>query len=418
MSPSPADLVDDDVLAEILLLLPPESVLRSRAVCKSWLRVTTCPAFLAAYSRRRPLELLVYPDGYKLRPDDIKNILAGVDPLDSSSAWGYRRFLRLDKSLRAVDSRDGLLLLALRNTAFLICNPATRQLASLPSPAPEPCMSVVASGLYFHQPSGEHRVLCIGQHYRRCPPPRGQAAPPNDAEEGGDFHYILSTGAAEPRRLGPVARGSRNPLPSGCVALGGVLHWLRHPEAGGSGDMVAFDTASETFRRIPPPPLAGPHPHHLRAFDMGGTLAVSAVTQASLRMDVWALESDGEAWARRLRIDLPPRRIPEFQPSDEAVAVLEGGLLVVVGDGWVALHDVEAKRAVSRVDYSQEIGNVCRCLYRTSLAPLQGPRAQPPRPCPGGEPALHYWSPHDMYMSLFGNSCGMWMVPDLVYANA
>ncbi|RLN07875.1 hypothetical protein C2845_PM11G13650 [Panicum miliaceum] len=183
--------------------------------------MTTCPAFLAAYSRRRPLELLVYPDGYKLRPGDIKNILAGVDPLDSSSAWGYRRFL----------------LLALRDTAFLICNPATRHPAST--------------------------ACCIGRHYRRRSPPRGQAVPPDDtaaAEEGRDFHYILSTGAAEPRRLGPVARGSRNPLPSACVALGGVLHWSNHPEAGSSGDMVAFDRASETFRRVPPPPLPAPTP--------------------------------------------------------------------------------------------------------------------------------------------------------------
>jgi len=107
-------------------------------------------------------------------------------------------------------------------------------------------------------------------------------------------------------------------------------------------------------------------------------------------MDIWSLESDGVAWARRLQIHLPPRQIPELQPSDEAQAIMEGGLLVLVGASWVALHDVVAKTAVSRVDYSQEIGNVCRCLYRTSLTPLPRPRAQPPRHCPGGEPSLHY----------------------------
>jgi hypothetical protein len=32
------------------------------------------------------------------------------------------------------------------------------------------------------------------------------------------------------------------------------------PESGDSGDMVAFDMASERFRRIPPPPLTDP-PH-------------------------------------------------------------------------------------------------------------------------------------------------------------
>jgi hypothetical protein len=345
-----------------------------------------------------------------------------------SGVWGYRRFLRLDKSLRTVDSRDGLLLLALRGKAFLICNPATRQLVSLPSPAPEPCMSVVASGLYFHRPSGEHRVLCMGLlpppgyryhppsgHYCRHEPPDAAAAA---TAEHGDFHYILSTGAAEPRRLGPVARGSRDLFPSACVAIGGVLHWSRHPEAGASGDMVAFDTESETFRRIPPPPLApapagAPHPHHhhhLRAFDMEGTLAVSAVVGPSqgrsppLRMDVWAREcgggGGGDAWCHRLRIDLPPpRRVRELQPTYEAVGVVEGGLLVVVGAGWVTLHDVKGRRTVSAVDWSGEIGNVCRCLYRTSLVPLPGPHdAQPPQARPGGEPSLRYWTPVDPYM--------------------
>ena len=64
---------------------------------------------------------------------------------------------------------------------------------------------------------------------------------------------------------------------------------------------------------------------------MGGTLTISTVTLGSPSMDIWALESDGVALARRLRIDLPPRQIPELQPSDEAQAILEGGLLVLVG---------------------------------------------------------------------------------------
>ncbi|RLM79964.1 hypothetical protein C2845_PM12G01750 [Panicum miliaceum] len=110
------------------------------------------------------------------------------------------------------------------------------------------------------------------------------------------------------RRLGPVAEGGSNPFTSACVAIRGTLYWSRHPEAGGSGDVVAFDTVSEAFRLIPSPPLAG---HHLRTFEMDGRLAVSAAEAHSRRMDVWALEDGGggEKWACLLRVDLPvPRR--------------------------------------------------------------------------------------------------------------
>jgi hypothetical protein len=59
---SSTHLVDDDVLAEILLRLPPGCVLRSRAVCKRWRRITMCPSFVTAYSGRHPLEVLAFPD--------------------------------------------------------------------------------------------------------------------------------------------------------------------------------------------------------------------------------------------------------------------------------------------------------------------------------------------------------------------
>ena len=52
-------ILNDDVLTEILLRLPPGAVRRFRAVCKAWHRTTTGPAFLAAYARRCPVDDLV-----------------------------------------------------------------------------------------------------------------------------------------------------------------------------------------------------------------------------------------------------------------------------------------------------------------------------------------------------------------------
>ncbi|KAL6629773.1 hypothetical protein ACP70R_029538 [Stipagrostis hirtigluma subsp. patula] len=392
----PSDLVDD-VLTEIFLRLPPESILCLRAVSKQWRRITTGPTFVAAYSRRRPLELLTYPDGCRLERG-AKNVLAAVDPAASGDA-GRRRLLRFDGQLHLVDSRDGLLLFADGERSFLICNPATRQWASLPSLAPEiMCVAAgfVPSGLYIHRPSGEHRVLCIGG-----PPPRSSG--PYVAA----FHYILPTGAAEPRRLGPVAGGREyGPYPSVCLSLGGTLHWSRHPEAGDSGKMVAFDTVSETFRLIPRPPSTDRH--RLRLFEIDGTLAASAVPEGPTpaHMDVWALEdgdNGGEMWTCRARIDLlppPPRYDPWYSyPSEAVVPLLDGDVLVVVGSDWVVLYDMKAKRTVRRVDCRRSIENSSRLLYRASLVPLPKPGEQPcRRPGPGGEQLLQCCSADDPFV--------------------
>lgn len=422
----------DDVLVEVLLRLPPESVLRFRAVSKHWRRITTCPTFLVAYSHRRPLELLGYPDGYKMGVAS-ENLLAGMDPLNDGpdTVCRCRRFLRFDGILHLVDCRDGLLLFALRQWRFLICNPATRQWASLPSLTPETCTFVVASGLYFHRPSGEHRVLCVGNlpqpGYKYDPAHRayceGEVVPAAAAADDyvDAFHYILSTGAgAKARRLCPVADGKRG-TPSPCLAIGTTLYWSRHPEAAAveendSSSIVAFDTLSETFRAICcPPPLVNVDRHmQLRLFDMDGTLAVSAAREGSPCMQVWTLGDDaGKTWACILRLeDLPPPR-----PFDwlEAVAVLEGGVLLVVGSGWVVRYDMKEKSTVSSVDHSAGIRNLSLFHYRPSLAPLTTePDAQMQMPCRRGQPLLGYCSADgSTCMPLCGsNNCETWIVPN------
>ncbi|KAL6629209.1 hypothetical protein ACP70R_028974 [Stipagrostis hirtigluma subsp. patula] len=415
---SPSALVDD-VLAEIFLRLPPESILCLRAVSKRWRRIATCPTFVVAYSRRRPIELLAYPDGHNLRRG-AKNTLAAVDPADGGRT-GCRRFLRVDVQLHLVDSRDGLLLFADGKRSFLICNPATRQWASLPPLPPEMCACRVPSGLYFHRPSGEHRVLCIGEppppeykyfpptfQYGRMPDGGGEAALPH----AGPFYYILSTGAGKARRLGPVAEGQYGPIrPSACLALGGSLHWAQHPEAGGSGDIVAFDTVSETFRLIPRPPSTSLH--RLGLFDMDGALAASAVPEWSMpaRMDVWVLGDgdSGETWTCRARIDLPTPRNLQWCPSEAAVAVLDGDVVVVVSSGWVVLYDMKGKKTVSMVHHSRSIGNSNQLIYRASLVPLPEHDEQP---CPGGEQLLQYCCADDPFMSSNGSNCGTWIVPN------
>lgn len=104
--------------------------------------------------------------------------------------------------------------------------------------------------------------------------------------------------------------------------LHGHLHWLEHMEAGLTDQMVAFDTAAETFRRMPPPPVTCKERSQLLVAD--GSLMASE--PGHLFVDLWVLEGYGGGaategtWERRHRVEVP-------------WPVVERPLLVVGGDG-------------------------------------------------------------------------------------
>ncbi|KAI5008721.1 hypothetical protein ZWY2020_009769 [Hordeum vulgare] len=320
--------LDEGLVAEILARLPAKFVLRSRGVCKEWLRIIDSPAFLAAHARHRPLELLLYtrtklPGGLQAAFDielDAVTVSARrpVARYPSSLVGGRNQYCSL------LASCDGLLLL--RNNSswqknrqrYLICNPATRRWSDLPrlsrdAEAEQQYGAAVQSdsGFYFHVPSGEYRLLCRIAH--GC---TGRAP----------YYCVFSAGADEPRRLSvqatyiaeqPVIAFDQAGLDlagNRCflhlmtpAVLHGHLHWLEHMEAGLTDQMVAFDTVSETFRRMPPPPLTCEKKNsHLLVAD--GSLMASE--PGHLFVDLWVLEGYGGGaaaegtWEHRHRVEV------------------------------------------------------------------------------------------------------------------
>lgn len=133
--------------------------------------------------------------------------------------------------------------------------------------------------------------------------------------------------------------------------------------------MVAFDTVSETFRLMSLPPVTGCDIDGINLFDMHGTLAVSAVSEW-LYVDIWALKDyDGERWTHRLCVKLTPSGCFRGPMCGQAMAGLEGDMLVVVAFGWVVLYDMKEKRTVSKIDHGDIFAHVWRCIHRESLVP-------------------------------------------------
>uniref|UniRef100_A0A0D3F085 F-box domain-containing protein n=1 Tax=Oryza barthii TaxID=65489 RepID=A0A0D3F085_9ORYZ len=328
----------DDVGAEILLRLPAKAVLRCRAVCRSWRRITTTAYFVAAHSRRRPLQLLGYTglavDSSSSPYSYVFTVITSVIPAfcDGDDA-GRRILLRRDMRVSLRGSCDGLLLGTRAAAATAACSSATRRRGSWSI-----CRRwkrLRPSAFYFHRPSGEHRVLC----YRN-----------------GD-NYILSTGsgASEPRRLGPVPDHQRRVCSHFCVkvgvTVGDTVYWGRR-QTDDRGQMSAFDTVSETFRRVAPPPPPVSHADEGPMFDMHGALAVTAMSSTEPYMDVWiAAAAGGENWVRLLRVELPPGHYysGEVKPHGYGKAVLDdAGVLLVAMNGCPSfLYDTKGKRMVT-----------------------------------------------------------------------
>ncbi|KAF0907285.1 hypothetical protein E2562_015786 [Oryza meyeriana var. granulata] len=155
----------EEILSEILLLLPPKSIIRCHAVCKAWGAITSDRAFLLAQHRRQlPRRLLTF----------VRNVGSGDDDLDvldyCVKAFDFRthefqsvaRFTVKDYDCTLGDnpfnlhaSCDGLLLMSYNNYLHL-CNPTTRQWLWVFPPALQHDKVV---GLYALGHPSKYRVL-------------------------------------------------------------------------------------------------------------------------------------------------------------------------------------------------------------------------------------------------------------------
>ncbi|KAI5009789.1 hypothetical protein ZWY2020_011926 [Hordeum vulgare] len=245
----------DDVLVEILVRLPSKSVLRCRAVCKRWRRITTDGSFLSAHAAHAASctrEMIILPGA---RPQPLHHL----QPDDQTVG-----------QLAAVGSTAVLQRLCLR--------------------------------LYLHSPSNEYRLLC------HCV--QGETLQARLHTE--QSYYILSTGSTLPRRLGRAptqvdlpTTWARYEVP---VAHRGILHWFSlHSEATRTGKMLAFHTVSETFRLMSRPPerAGGDTTTTSRSlFELDGELCVAAM-QSVTSLDIWVLQDyKAETWMLRHRVTM------------------------------------------------------------------------------------------------------------------
>ncbi|XP_020151337.3 putative F-box only protein 15 [Aegilops tauschii subsp. strangulata] len=145
------NLPDEIVLWEILARLDPRSLVRCRAVCRAWRRATSTRRFLLAHHARQSALPIVADNGHRT--------FLAFDHRAAAADAQFHTVARLGESFSLELCCDGLLLIAksgmLGSRARLaVCNPVTRQHASLP-----PLTDFNILGMYLHGPTGEYRLL-------------------------------------------------------------------------------------------------------------------------------------------------------------------------------------------------------------------------------------------------------------------
>ncbi|CAN6231222.1 unnamed protein product [Urochloa humidicola] len=317
-------LPDHLVVWEILVRLPAKVLLRCRAVCRSWRRLTSASVFLLAHHQRQPSLPLVCFDGMIRGHSDVANAAVEAFHLRGAPTTAERRpVLRFNDSacrrtFQVHASCDGLLLLSISSGGLYICNPGTRQWNAVPSVA-----RADVAGLFRHTLSGEYRIL----YRRRYAHPVLHSA-----------FYLLTVGfSGEARCIGlPLASHSiKEYISSGMwyaihqcppVLHCNCLHWVLHSSM--EKALIVFDTIAESFRQMCSPATANLlSSAHL--FGMDGRLAFSKLNESKVVVEVWVLQDyETEVWSFKYQIRLPIAEMRMDSRFDVMVVSGKGDVLV------------------------------------------------------------------------------------------
>ncbi|CAM0884750.1 unnamed protein product [Alopecurus aequalis] len=293
-TPSRGSSLPDDIIWEILVRLPPTSLLRCRSVCRAWRRVTYAREFLLAHHARQP-SLPIFSGN---------NILA-FDHRAAPDDNQLHTIAQLDEFVHAEASCDGLLVLSkLVGSSYhlSICNPATREHALLGPPGDLGIM-----GMYLHRPTGEYRLLLQRRRWNAADlSPKDQIA-----------CYVFVLGSDQPLRyIKRPEMASR--ISSVSIWLHDRLHWyVYHQSESNPWEriLIVFDTIAETFRQMRGPII----PCNSYIFEVGGTLGIYTDNHSNEVIDIHVLQNyEREIWDLKYRIKLPVEEIRmKFEDCDE-----------------------------------------------------------------------------------------------------
>lgn len=331
-----------DVLADIVVRLPAESVCCIQCVSKALLDMVDHHSFVTRHTGllvatnavHQVPQLMFFTRSYVPYPgttgehyvafQSIKfdgstsaltrgNFAISVTPLDRFERAIYRVTFVFCNLIGFISNRSG----------FFLINPLKGEVLRLPSDNPQrPNSEVLGTyyGMGFDNITNTYKIVCVTGIYSTVPETW--------------FTQILVLGTSSWRDISSVPPCALSTQRRVCAY--GDTHWLTLCDLR-TCHIISFDFKKEEFYCLPHPVLQSSNDHlnlfvHLHLLTLRGSLAMvdtSSSTGSTMNMDIWMLKDyDKKEWTRdySINLEMPPNLHPKFGATDFTCDQWEHGI--------------------------------------------------------------------------------------------
>ncbi|KAK3025745.1 hypothetical protein RJ639_040437 [Escallonia herrerae] len=332
----------EDVIREILLMLPVKSLLRFKSVRKCWYTLITKPSFISAHFncnsalKRSHLILIkrVLPE--HVPPTEsvlsfLSDEISGVDHVLPTEVIipHFNHFLQM------VGPCNGIVCLT-DHHYIILCNPSIRDFKVLPAPSfnyPQGLFSrTLGVGFGFDPHSSEYKVIRIAELYK-------------DDESGGygfrsinvEIYDLSSDSWREIDAVVPYVWY----FPCSELLFNGHFHWWADDEDHGGESMLSFHISTEVFKQIRLPDVCAFPDRNERTFlVLNESLALLLFnTSETTCFDVWLMTEYGidGSWTKQFTIG------PLVQVK-QPLLFWKHELLLEKANGQLVSYDLKSQR--------------------------------------------------------------------------
>ncbi|KAF6149491.1 hypothetical protein GIB67_011392 [Kingdonia uniflora] len=340
----------EEIIFEILLRLPPKSIIRFKCVAKAWQRLVTTPLFISTYlnlaiTNNNPKVMLRsnLPRVSFSHPDFGPSKLYSFDHVSADCDY----LVEIDYPLKSpiwelelVGSCNGVVCIV--PNVFVVClwNPSTREYKRIPDTEVE-CPDdfyigddvTIAYGFGYDQVVEDYKVVRMVSLTNE-----------NSDEENYSEVRVYSLGSNLWRRIGNVTYEVVNGV-SG-VFVNGALYWdVRDwTREDGSTTVVGFDIGGKKFREVPEPEYG--YEGFVKTLCVYEGRLCLLCNRPGVCLDVWVMTDYDvkRSWEKLFKFE-QPAVIPSFRFVIPLCVLKNSEVLVEKNGDAFVLYDPKCERA-------------------------------------------------------------------------